>query len=351
MSIKISEPYRLRPGTYRCRVTEGAGIYSWAPAATDHTDEENAKRLAIEYAEVYAAGLRARTDLTVGGLLEQYLQSLKVNGRRDSTINSARVKIGVLVQPLLSRPVSQVTPIQAQNQYREAVSRYSGAYQRSCLKLAKIMWRWAEQEGLAKINPWANVRPVGRVNKGKEQLRLDEARKLTNVCLEHALLDDGALAVLLAICLALRSSEITRRTVRDVDDGGTRLIVVRAKTKAGERAPEIPNFLQPAMAVRTTGRRPNDLLLPSVESCSRSTHQWLAKQVRRYCDLAGVPRVCPHALRGGMASIAYAAGALPHLVAAVLGHSSESITEAHYATKASQEAGAQERRIRLIKPD
>lgn len=343
MPIRISDrPYQHR-GKWRFYISAGPGSQSWAPAGSTELE-------ARQLAEAYVEGLQERVDQTVGGLLELYLQHLRDNDRKASTVHSAEVKLGLLLGPLRDRPASSITPAAAQQRYRALTETYSAAYHRSCLKLARILWRWAIDGKLVSSNPWASVRPVGRVNKGKEQLRLDEARKLVDCCLEHVMRDDGALAVLLALVLGLRSSEITQRVVRDVDEGGRRLVVERAKTKAGDRAPEIPDFLQDAVRARTWNRGPAELLLPEVAHCSRSPHQWLARQVRRYCDLAGVPRVCPHALRGGWASAAYAAGLAPHVVAAAMGHASATVTEAHYATKASIEDGERARRLRLLKP-
>ena len=49
------------------------------------------------------------------------------------------------------------------------------------------------------------------------------------------------------------------------------------------------------------------------------------------CDLAGVPRVCPHSLRGLHSTLALEAGATSGAVAAALGHGSFAVTARHYA--------------------
>jgi integrase len=49
------------------------------------------------------------------------------------------------------------------------------------------------------------------------------------------------------------------------------------------------------------------------------------------CHAAGIPRVCPHSLRGLWATLGVQSGAVLHAVAASLGHGSFSMTERHYA--------------------
>lgn len=61
-----------------------------------------------------------------------------------------------------------------------------------------------------------------------------------------------------------------------------------------------------------------------------------------------MPIVCPHALRGGWATIAYGSGALSHAVAAALGHASPKITEAHYAKPEAVQDAKQARKLRVL---
>lgn len=59
--------------------------------------------------------------------------------------------------------------------------------------------------------------------------------------------------------------------------------------------------------------------------------------------------LCPHALRGGWADIAYGAGELSHRIAAALGHSSPTITERHYAAPAVVADAKQARILERLK--
>jgi 7,8-dihydro-6-hydroxymethylpterin-pyrophosphokinase len=59
-------------------------------------------------------------------------------------------------------------------------------------------------------------------------------------------------------------------------------------------------------------------------------HIWLWRQVKKYCERAALPRVCPHSLRGLHSSLAVAAGCTSGAVASALGHGSFAVTAKHY---------------------
>jgi integrase len=53
---------------------------------------------------------------------------------------------------------------------------------------------------------------------------------------------------------------------------------------------------------------------------------WVIDHVHRVCDLAEVPRVTAHAMRGLLATITAERGMAGHLIAATLGHEDERTT-------------------------
>lgn len=77
------------------------------------------------------------------------------------------------------------------------------------------------------------------------------------------------------------------------------------------------------------GKQPTDPLFPG-SLAGRRRRQWLHEETGRLCKKAGVPVICPHSLRGMMATIAVAAGELPEVVAQALGHTSSKMTLQHY---------------------
>lgn len=87
----------------------------------------------------------------------------------------------------------------------------------------------------------------------------------------------------------------------------------------------------------------------ALPGCQRPVSRWwLQDQVAKYCKLAGVPQVPPHVLRGSLASLLYSADAAPQLVAAVLGHASPGVTEAHYADRAAVKGAEIRRRLGVL---
>lgn len=218
---------------------------------------------------------------------------------------------------------------------------------RNELQAAKTFAAWLHGKGWLPRNPWEGVTPVGGRRRGKEQLRVDEARRFNDVAIAAAAAGDvAALAVLTALILGLRSSEVLERTIRDLDDGGRLLWIPDAKTDAGRRREEVPGSLR-RLLLQLAGDRPStDRLFPRPPLLRRRglakehvTGDWLRYHTGRLCRAAGVPRVCPHSLRGLHSTLAIEAGATPHLVAAALGHADRGGTaRRHYIA-----AGAIER--------
>jgi len=182
----------------------------------------------------------------------------------------------------------------------------------------------------------------------RAKLTLDETNRLIDACLAEADHSDAALAILVLVFCGVRSSEILNRQVRDVDAGGTRLNIPTAKSEAGKRAPALPEVIQAAVQLRCKGRSGDAPLIRGAGG-ARPARIWLWEALRLYCQRAGVPEVCPHALRGGWADIAYSAGELSHRVAAALGHSSARVTERHYVAPAVVADAKQARRLSRLK--
>jgi integrase len=150
-----------------------------------------------------------------------------------------------------------------------------------------------------------------------------------------------AIAAVMLPMFGLRAGEALSRRVRDIDRGRVwRLVIDRGiedeidllKNENAKRVLEIPPILIPHLTRLIEGRIPTEYLFgPSVRTGKRKSNQSLWNVVTRICDEAGVPRVCPHSMRGFYASAGVSSGALPHVVAANMGHSSFTVTAQHYA--------------------
>lgn len=338
MPVRISERAYEHRGKWRYRITEGPGLYSWAPAGRTEAD-------AREAAEGLAEGLQEQVDQTVGGLIELYLAYLRAMDRRESTIKGVRVKLVQMLEPWTGRDPRSITAKQAEQRYLQVAATCAAATHHEALSKTRSLWAWAVRREHVRANPWQGVELIGKPRRGKPQLRIDECRRLRDTCL--AILDDGAVAVLVLLLMGLRASEVVSRVVRDLDDGGRKLIIPDAKTKAGKRPAEIPQELQAPLRARAAGQPPDALLFQGA-SGRRVSRWWLQDQVAKYCKLAGVPLVPPHGLRGSLASLLYSADAAPQLVAAVLGHASPGVTEAHYADRAAVKGAEIRRRLGVL---
>lgn len=212
---------------------------------------------------------------------------------------------------------------------------------------AKTFMRWCVARGWLKESPLAGVKGKGRKGHGKPQLHIDEARAWYEVAARLANAHAGAVAALATLVLGTRATELTLRQVRDLDDEGRLLWIPYGKTDAARRKVEVPEDLRPhllRLAAEAVARREKDPAAPDLlfgtDGRGRPHGRaWPLFWVRKICDLAKVPRVSAHSMRGLSATLATEAGAISHLVSKALGHTSDKVTQAHYiAPGATKEA-------------
>ena len=200
------------------------------------------------------------------------------------------------------------------------------------LRRARAFFRFAVDRGYVPQSPFERVKPIGQSRAGKTQLTIDEAKRFKTVALQRALHGDvAALGVLLLLMLGLRAGEVLARAARDVDDDAKVLWIQRGKTKNARRRLEIPEELQEPLRRLIADKGPQEFIFGTNRKGEPRNKNYLWSKVQSLCDAAAVPRVCSHSLRGLHSTLALAAGATPHLVAAALGHSSFRVTERHYA--------------------
>jgi integrase len=202
------------------------------------------------------------------------------------------------------------------------------------LNQVRTLWRWAAERGLVRPGLWELVKPRGKRRRGKLQPRRAEARALYQVALQEASTPapadrrrrgnaEGALAVLCALLLGYRASEIVALAPRDIDDDWA--WVEEGKTRAAARHTRIPKDLLELLrrrAAEVRGRGGDRLFAHG--------RGWVLDHVKRLCLAAGIPKVTAHGLRGLHSTLATSAGATGELVAAQLGHESATVTRQHY---------------------
>lgn len=250
--------------------------------------------------------------------------------------------------------LSEVKPSDAQALYDQWTSQLAVATHHARLRRMRSFFAWAIERGYIEKNPFTGVKAVGRAHRGKPQPRVDEARKLHAELCRLAWAGESAAACLLVqILIGLRSSEVLRLRVRDVDADGT-LLHVAAQGGKTSNAPRILESDAPDLRALllhySQGRVPTDYLLFPGQSSTKRTNEWLYRYLHRLCDRLSIPRACPHALRGLHATLAVKAGVSARAVADVLGHGSDEITKRHYIAPGADRAGASRELAALLAP-
>lgn len=275
---------------------------------------------------------------TLGDTVTDYLDTLASNGTRASTVTTTRHRLMALLRLKEGdRALQSVKPRLASRLYQMRVTEgVSPSTHRGELGCATRLFDHCIERGWLSANPFSDVKPVGRLAAGKPQLRVDEARRLQLVL-------DGdtspeSTAVLMCLRMGLRAHEVVQRVGRDVDNGGRLLWIPNSKTAAGVRQVAIPSVLR---------RRLLELVRGPDERLFDLTRYALHYHAVRFCELAGVPRVTPHGLRGTFATLAVT-GELtegprlrmvdPAELAPQFGHSDAGVTmRRHYLAPGAEE--------------
>lgn len=211
---------------------------------------------------------------------------------------------------------------------------------RGDLRILKRFGAWSQKAGHVAMNPFAGVEPLGRDRTGKPQLRMDELDRWLQVA--WADVQGGnrsALVAMLCLWRGLRVSEVLGRVVRDLDEEGSVLVIERAKTRAGNRRVDVPEFLRPSLQQLCEGQPPDAWLFRQERDASRPrTPPSINQCVRDLCQRAGVLGLCTHSLRGLNATLKLQAGASEDYIARSTGHTSFGLTLRHYVDPAVKAA-------------
>ena len=352
---RVGGPYRTKHG-WRLRYVVG-GEESFARFATR---EEAARR---KRAFTRAIG---EEDRTVSAALDEYERHLERRGNSASGVRTTMHRLRGLLAPVLDDHPDVLTRARAQrlyDQYVETPHRYrkvagedgqilrvpmhrSAATHHNALNQARTWARWLARRGLltGKILPFVDVETVGRKRRGKTTLRADELRRWTAAARAEG--SDAAEAALVVAFLGLRAGEALGLVARAVDEGGAVLWIGRSTTKtdAGERQIGVAaEFIREILARRAES---GGNLWPG--RGGKRGVDWLARNVRRLCRLAGVPEVSTQSLRATHSTIGQEHGVAAEAVAAAIGHASPSVTRAHYTAPGTAETAQGARVLRIV---
>jgi integrase len=280
--------------------------------------------------------------LTVEDALKLYRESRIARGLAEFTTKYEFFRLRKFLPPDVALP--NFTETLAQKTYDGYITSHAVATHRQALLDARLFFDFAIKSKWTSANPFAKIAGVGTRNRGKPQLRVDEARRWTEEALRRAGLGEpGAIAALCALWLGMRRTEIQRITARDVDDGGRLLWVDGTKTRAARRRVRVPVRLAEPLSKYARTHEPTARIFPGGE-------KWIIRWVRRICAAVDAPSVTTHSMRGLHASLAEDAGVSAEAVARALGHTSPSTTHAHYTQAEVVSAARQERAMEALEP-
>jgi integrase len=154
---------------------------------------------------------------------------------------------------------------------------------------------------------------------------------------------------MMQLAMALRSSDLTRRIVRDVDLDGTQLIIEDGKSDKSNEPRVIPEKLQPYVRQLVAGRSPMEPLFKTPHTKDgHHSHHWMWQAQERFCRLAGVPHFCPHSLKGVSGTVIAKRGAAGNIVMDHLSHEEDATTFRHYVDRGLVEGAQAEQAFRVI---
>lgn len=279
--------------------------------------------------------------------IEAYLAVKRAQGRAPLTIDAYESRLNMLLADFLGRPVRAIQHRGAEL-YTAALTGRSADGHQNLLTAGRLWARWCVKQRYLKVNPFAEVEPLGQRTHGadKSRLTVDESRKLEAWCLAHP--DDvGAVLTLGYLYLGPRNTELSRRSVRDLDDDGRLLWIGKTKSKAGRRKLAVPEALA-EMLRALCADRPGDAPM-FVGVCGGRMHNDVARRhVVRVCAAAGVSEATPQALRRTWSSLATDASVAGLAVSSHLGHASTKVTQQSYVDRDTATAAQGERALRVL---
>jgi integrase len=288
------------------------------------------RETALRVRERLLIELDGRASRTVGAVVEEFLAYKRKRGCVDSSIRAVQTKLAWLP---MAEALNRISPMKAEALYCEQTEKVAAATHHAHLRFTKALFKWCVKQKYIDGNPFADVQPIGRAKRGKLQLRQDEAKTLSAHLIDRA--SSGhfhALALMVQVLLGLRSSEVLKLRKRDLDCGGTQVVIEGTKNENAKRTVELKDapIVMELLARRVASLAPEALIFAPEGQARPLSNTTLHKALWRFCKRAGVPLVCPHSLRGLHSSLAVQAGATCSLVAQALGHGSDSVTKRHY---------------------
>src|SRR5262249_41045900 len=148
----------------------------------------------------------SHSGMSFGEAVQGFLDHKRKRGCKECTVIAFRDKLAWLP---FDDYLSAITAEQAESLYSEQSEKVAVATHHANLRCTKALFKWCIKQKYVSENPFRDVEPIGKANRGKPQLRQDEAKTLSDYLIAQATRGDyRALALLVQVLLGLRSSEV-----------------------------------------------------------------------------------------------------------------------------------------------
>lgn len=216
------------------------------------------------------------------------------------------------------------------------------------LNVGRMWGNFLIEERLAKANPFAGVKSVGKRRRGahKPRFTVNESRKLEAYCFEHAG-DPYAVLTYGYLMLGKRASELVGLTPRDLDDDGWLVRINDAKTEASIGSIGVPAELRDMLLGIAKGKPDGAPLFTNLGGGKLTRHTAYAR-VRAVLAAAEVPVLSPQALRRTFIDNASRQNIALHSIAKMAGHTSTAVTTRSYMAPEQVDAAAMERHLKVM---
>jgi integrase len=247
-----------------------------------------------------------RNALTVSELCDEY--SAKVNGKKQTTINSDRSRINLHIKPKLGKyRVISVTSDMVET-FMHSMSAASG---KRTVGLLGAIFTWAVKRKIVAVNPVSAVEKP-RDTKRTRRLSNEEYQQLWQAILGAAK-PIASVITMLAIS-GWRFGEV--RFLKWAELDLPRQVATLTDTKSGMSVR--PLSMEAVKIIEAQQKRGPYVFELNGEPIKSFSHRW--KRLDMPSD------VSPHTLRHSFASLAADLGFSDHIIAGLLGHSRSSIT-------------------------
>ena len=296
---------------------------------------------------------------TIDVLLEQYLKYLTIDNS-EKTMKTREGRLRLPIQAILRKEPRELTAeLLADAMYAWAEGKKTSTV-RSGLQEVKAFWRWMLLFKIISKKQWEDIweeAPVAlfmkqfpkRDQEVRPQYTVDEANDILLRLLPLVTSNPTGIEsiTLIALIGGLRIGEILNLQAKDLDNN-CRVIRVggtgskKAKTEAGNRVVEVPDFFVPVLQSLKTGVPPNTKLFPL-------TYDQAYPRVIALQESLGLDALAFHALRRTNATLRVLGGQDPEAIERAFGHTDfKNMTCKHYVASGTVENQAQKRASQML---